>query len=76
MLKVFQKRFEVRRRVSEALLDLGWGVQRWVKFNPGLSKNYSRNYLSKEKITVLIKYCVDFHRKKLVNSKFTGQFRL
>ena len=39
-------------------------VQRWVKFNPRLSKNYSCNCLSKQKITVLIKYCSDFPRKK------------
>ena len=52
---------------------LGWVVQSWVKFNPGLSKSYSSNCLSKEKITVLIKYCWDFPRNKLFNPKFAGQ---
>ena len=54
----------------------GWVVQRWVKFNPGLSENYSSNCFSQEKITVLIKFFSDFPRTKLVNPKFTGQFRL
>ena len=48
----------------------GWVVQRWVKFNPGLSKSYS----SYEKITVLINYCSsNFPRKTLVDPKFTDQ---
>ena len=44
----------------------GWDVQRWVKFYPGLSKTYSSHCFSKEKITVLIKYCSDFRRKNLI----------
>ena len=31
---------------------LGWVVQRWDNFNPGLSKTYSTNCFSEEKITV------------------------
>ena len=50
-------------------------VQRWVKFNPRLNQNYSSNSFSKEKLTVLIKYCSDFPSKKLVNLKLTGQIR-
>ena len=47
-----------------------------VKFNLGLQKTYSRNCFSKEKITVPIKYCSDFHRKQLVITKFTAQIHL
>ena len=56
-------------------ISQGRVVQRLVKFNPGLNKNYG-SICSKEKITVLIKYCLDFPRKKLVNNKFTDQIRL
>ena len=48
-------------------------VQRWVKFNPGLSKNYRSNCFSKEKIGVLIIYFSDFPWKKFVNVKLTYQ---
>ena len=46
---------------------------RWVNFNPGLNKNYSSNCIIEKKIMVLIKYCSDFPRKKLVNPKLTAQ---
>ena len=61
--------------IANYFLDQGCVVQRCVKFNPGLSKNYSSNF-SQEKITVLIKYFSDFPKKKLVISKFAAQFRL
>ena len=49
-----------------------WVVQRWVKFNPELSKNYCSNCFFNEKITLLIQYCFDFPWKKIVdNPKFT-----
>ena len=71
---------KVQSANKDILLNSSQGrvVQRWVKFNPGLiSRNYSRNCFSKEKITVLIKYCSDFLRKKkLVNLKFTDQIHL
>ena len=69
-------------KIHEALIPQGWIVQSWVKFNPGLSKNYRSNLFSQEKITDLIKYFSEFPRKKLVNwkklvnPKFIGQFRL
>ena len=58
------------------IIDLGWVVQRWVRLNSGLSKNNSCNCFSKEKVVALIKYNLDFSRKKLVNSKFTDPIRL
>ena len=51
-------------------------IPRWVRFNPGLGKNYNSSFFAKEKITVLIEYCSDFPRKKLVNPRFRGRIRL
>lgn len=39
-----------------------WVVQRSVKFNPGLSKDLSSNFLTKEQITVLKKYGLVFSK--------------
>ena len=44
--------------------------------NPGLSKKYGSICFSKEKITVLIKYCSDSPWEKLVNNKFTAEILL
>ena len=52
---------------------LGWVVQRWAQFNPGLSKNYSSNGFFKENVMLLIKYCSDLSRKNPFNPKFTDQ---
>ena len=54
----------------------GWVVQRWVKFNARLRKNYCSNLFSKEKMTDHTKYCSDFPRNILVSPKFTDQIRL
>ena len=51
----------------------GWVVQRWVKFNPGFSKNYSSNCFIKKKDYGSYKIPFRFSLQKLVNPKFTGQ---
>ena len=61
---------------AQARANQGWVVQRWVKVNSGLSKNYSSICFSNEKISVLIKYRSEFFREKLVHPKFTAQIRL
>ena len=54
----------------------GWVVQRWVKFNPGLSENYSSNCFCQEKIVGFIRYHSHLRRKKIVNPKFSNRIRL
>ena len=58
------------------LVHLDGVVQRLVKFYPVVSKNYNSVGFSKEKVTIIIKYCSDFPRKKFVNSKFSNKIRL
>ena len=53
------------RILSKFSLNLaGWVVQRWIRVNPGLNKNYTSNCLSKEDIKVLIENWSDFLLKK------------
>ena len=44
-------------------------VQKSISTNPGLSQNSSGNFFAKERLTVLIKYSLDFLRKNLLNPK-------
>ena len=54
----------------------GLGRSKWAKFNPALSRNYSINCFSKEKITVLLNTVKTCFEKILVNPNFTDKSRL
>ena len=43
-------------KALKKIIDVGWVVQRWVKFNAWLTKIYGSNCFSKEKIMVFRKF--------------------
>ena len=78
--KIAQPRFIAHQGYSWGLTTIetanqGWVVQRWDKFNSGLSKNYCSYCFSKKKISISYKIRPGFSNEKLVNPKFTDQIR-